>query len=190
MGGVPSLARVQQKSDAGSKKTPTRTQANHISITHPPGSPGVSPIYQKYLNATDACILALSDVSDEAMIQARDIPYGMVSTRPDLRIFILDDRTISLPQLSEFIEWSLAEHRKGGFAVDGSVNTILLRHLTDWTRQCVTFSVRWGPDAVKTCRDGRDGDSSVCFSASPHCAGRSGCAADVDHLKSDLTSIW
>ena len=81
---APSLVKVQQQSDAGSQKTPTRTPANHISITHPPGSLDVSPIYQKYMNASGAHILALSDVSDQAMIQARDILYGMVSTRPDL----------------------------------------------------------------------------------------------------------
>ena len=130
---APSLVKVQQQSDAGSQKTPTRTPANHISITHPPGSLDVSPIYQKYMNASGAHILALSDVSDQAMIQARDILYGMVSTRPDLlaamtgtglRIIIFDDRTTSLPQLPEFKEWPLAEQRTGGFAVDGSGYTV------------------------------------------------------------------
>ena len=44
----------------------------------------------------------------------------------------------------------------------------------------------WSSSSV----NGRDGDSSVCFPARPRCAGSSGCAADVDHVKSDLTSIW
>ncbi|MDE0071872.1 MAG: hypothetical protein OXO48_19325 [Caldilineaceae bacterium] len=165
MGGTPSLARVQQKSGGGSKKTPTRTQANDISITHPPGSPGVSPICQKHMNATDARILALSDVSDEAMIQARDNPYGMVSTRPELlaaitgtglRIFIFDDRTTSLPNLPEFKEWSLAEHRTGGFVVDGSGYTIaapdgldaamrnVFRPVGSGRRQNLPRRPRWG----------------------------------------------
>lgn len=130
---APSLVRVQQQSDAGSQKTPTGTQTDHISITHPPGSLGVSPIYQKYMSAGGAHILALSDVSDQAMIQARDILYGMVSTRPDLlaamtrtglRIIIFDERTTSLPQLPEFEEWPLAEQRTGGFAKDGSGYTV------------------------------------------------------------------
>ena len=85
------------------------------------------------MKADGVHILALADVSDKAMIQARDILFGMVSTRPDLfaamtgtglRIIIYNHRTTSLPQLPEFKEWPLASQRTGGFAKDSSGYTI------------------------------------------------------------------
>ena len=145
----PIVVKEQKKSSTAIRtttKAPTRvptkaaTGNSYASITAPPSSLGVSPIYQKYMNANGAHILALADVSNQSMVQARDIVYGMVSTRPDLlaalttaglRIILFDDLTTSLPQLPEFKDWPLAGQRTGGYALNGSSHTVAVpeRHL-------------------------------------------------------------
>ena len=128
----PIVVKEQSKSST-SNPMPTATGNSYASITAPPSSLGVSPMYKKHMKANGAHILALDDVSNQSMVQARDILYDMVSTRPDLlaamtaaglRIILFDGRTTSLPQLPEFKEWPLADHRKGGYALNGSSHTI------------------------------------------------------------------
>ena len=109
----------------------TSTPSNPI--TSPPPSLGAAPIYTKYLQAQGAHIVALADVNDWALLQARDILFGMTSTRPDLfsamtrtglRIIIFNHRTTPLQKLPEFKDWPLAAVRAGGFAKDASGYTI------------------------------------------------------------------
>ena len=50
----------------------------------PPQSVGVNPIYRKYMNVGGVHVVAGNDVSDEQMVQSRQIITGMLSNRPDL----------------------------------------------------------------------------------------------------------
>lgn len=125
-------------SSAGSATaTPTRTvappQSTQPLITAPPASLGFPPIYTKYLSANGAHIAAPANVSDRALLQARDILFGMTSTRPDLfsamtrtglRIIIFNHRTTPLHKLPEFKDWPLAVEKAGGFAKDASGYTV------------------------------------------------------------------
>ena len=143
----PIIVKVEKKSDA-SKTIKTATQVatkaatggGYASITAPPSSPGVSPIYQEYLNANSAHIPALADVGNQSIIQVWDILYSMVSTRPDLMAavtggelqnILFDDFTTSLPQLPEVKDWPLAGQKTGGYALNGSSHTVAApeRHL-------------------------------------------------------------
>ena len=106
-------------SDAGSGN---QTESSQTSITSPPASLGVDPIYKKYLDAGGVPILAPADVSDKAMDLAYNILVGMVSTRHDLfdvlvrsnfRIILYNDYTTGLAELPEFKDWSLATEYAG-----------------------------------------------------------------------------
>ena len=50
----------------------------------PPSSLGLDPFYKKYVDAGGIALVSHSDVSDEALWQARDTIAGMLSDRPDL----------------------------------------------------------------------------------------------------------
>ncbi|MCY3898727.1 MAG: hypothetical protein OXF86_09165 [Caldilineaceae bacterium] len=119
--------------------TPTRITTSAVTPTPrspntpPPPSLGLAPIYTKYLQARGAHIVALADVNDRALLQARDILFGMTSTRPELfsamtrtglRIIIFNHRTTPLQELPEFKDWPLAAIYTGGFAKDASGYTI------------------------------------------------------------------
>ena len=114
-------------------KSVTLTVRSRPPITSPPPSLGAAPIYTKYLQAQGAHIVALADVNDRAMLQARDILFDMTSTRPELfsavtstglRIIIFNHRTTALQKLPEFEDWPLAAVKTGGFAKDASGYTV------------------------------------------------------------------
>ncbi len=50
----------------------------------PPSSLGLDIFYQKYLDVDGVVVIAPTEVSDEKMVQAREVISGMFSTRPDL----------------------------------------------------------------------------------------------------------
>lgn len=111
--------------------TKVSTGTPQPSITAPPPPLGLHPMYTKYLKANGAHILALEDVSNGALRQARDILYDMVSARPELltamgelRIILFDNDTTSLPQLPEFKNWESAGQHAGGYFFNGSIHAV------------------------------------------------------------------
>ncbi len=50
----------------------------------PPSSLGLDIFYQKYLDVDGVVVIAPTEVSDEKIVQAREVISGMFSTRPDL----------------------------------------------------------------------------------------------------------
>ena len=79
----------------------------------PPLSLGLDIFYQKYLDVDGVSVVAPTEVSDEKMLQAREIISGMFSTRPDLlaamaadsarvAIYKYSEKTGGINQLAEF----------------------------------------------------------------------------------------
>ena len=79
----------------------------------PPQSLGLDMFYQKYLNVGGVTVVGPSEVSNEKMVQSREIVTAMLSTRPDLlatlaanrtriTIYVYSDDLAGLAQLPEF----------------------------------------------------------------------------------------
>lgn len=109
-------------------RKPTRTPTKPAS-----GVSCASPPYTKCLKANGALIMALEDVSSQALRQARDMLYGMMQDRPQLlpnltkgglRIILFDSRTTSLPDLPEFKAWDSAGQHAGGYLYDGTSHVV------------------------------------------------------------------
>lgn len=114
-------------------RVPTKQPEGSRQAPGPPPELGAPPIYTKYLSANGAHILALEDVSSQALKQARNILYGMVEARPELltamtagglRIMLFDSRTTSLSDLPEFKDWDVAGQHAGGYAFNGSSQAV------------------------------------------------------------------
>lgn len=151
---------VNEQNRTSSTPTETPIKVNHASITTPPNSLGVSPLYTKYLNANGVHILSPADVNDQALIRARDILHDMVSTRPDLlaaltmqglRIILFDNSTTSMPHLPEFKEWETAGQHDGGYLLKGTSHTVAApeqqlrcsRILTHEIAHAIDYAVQW-----------------------------------------------
>jgi hypothetical protein len=89
-----------------------------------PDSLGVSPFYQKYVDAFGIPVLASTKVPDEALLVARDIVNTMLARRPDLRASMIErgwrtgviaevEMTMDIPEY--------ADHRRPGAPRDGPV---------------------------------------------------------------------
>lgn len=118
----------ERKLIAPPTRKPTRTPTKPAS-----GVSCASPPYTKCLKANGALIMALEDVSSQALRQARDMLYGMVQARPQLlaaltksglRIILFDSRTTSLPDLPEFKGWDSAGQHAGGYFYDGTSHVV------------------------------------------------------------------
>lgn len=95
-------------------RVPTKPSEGDRQAPGPPSGLGVSSIYTKYLKADGAHIVALKNVSNKAIQQARDILYGMMWARPELLttltaegllIILFDGGTTTLSQLPEIKGW-------------------------------------------------------------------------------------
>jgi hypothetical protein len=64
-------------------------------VTAPPASLGLDPFYRKYVNALGLTIASSANVSDAALLEARDIVIQMTAGRPDL-LTTLRDRGVHL----------------------------------------------------------------------------------------------
>ena len=113
----------------------------------PPLSLGLDIFFQKYLEVGGVAVVAPSEVSDETMVQAREIITGMLSQRSDLLEELASHQT------------RIAIHGYGGSAASASTGWVA--RVAQEDAHCGTFIREFASLIYFASRELRDGDEFI-----------------------------